>query len=54
MVKGRKPGEDACPRCGGRLLYNGKGLACIACSYARTNPPSEKTLQVPREKRREK
>jgi hypothetical protein len=56
MVKMQKPEGDggACPRCGGRLLYNGKGLSCIACSYFRHNPPSEKSMMVPKQKRKEK
>jgi hypothetical protein len=35
-----------CPRCGETLLWNGRGMACIACSYfsASTPPPSEKKI----------
>jgi hypothetical protein len=37
-----------CPRCGGDLLWNGRGYACIACTYfsATPAPPSERKLAV--------
>lgn len=55
MVKGRKAdGDGVCPRCGGKLLYDGKGLACLTCPYIRHAPPSEKNIVLPRQKRREK
>jgi hypothetical protein len=42
-----------CPRCGGTLLWNGKGYSCIACSYHSTEnkTPSEKSLPVPKKKK---
>lgn len=55
MVKGRKPdGDGACPRCGSKLLYDGRGMTCLSCSYTRKSPPSEKSILVPRQKRKEK
>jgi tRNA(Ile2) C34 agmatinyltransferase TiaS len=47
------PESNTCPRCGGALLWNGRGYTCIACSYhySDSKSPSEKKLQVPRKKR---
>ena len=37
-------GREFCPECGGKLLYNGQGLVCIRCPFAKAKQPSEKDL----------
>jgi len=55
VVKDRKAGgEDPCPRCGGKLLYDGRGQSCLACSFTRRTPTTEKSMVVPKQKRKEK
>jgi hypothetical protein len=36
--------KDACPTCGGKLLYNGQGLVCIRCPFGTAKSESSKTL----------
>ena len=45
--------SKACPRCGGALLWNGRGYSCIACSYRAAEPksPSEKKLPAARKRK---
>ena len=46
---------NSCPRCGEALLWNGRGMACIACSFfsAQAPPPSERRLPLPKKNRPE-
>jgi hypothetical protein len=43
-VNAPKPGNEYCPDCGGKLLYNGQGLVCIRCPYDTTRQESKKDL----------
>lgn len=47
-------GSEACPRCGCALLWNGRAMACIACSYISTQPKSEKRLPAAKSRKRDK
>ena len=37
-----------CPECHERLLYDGKGLTCISCSYSWRPPESDKSIPAVR------
>jgi len=45
-----------CPRCSEPLLWNGRGMACIACAFfqAESKPPSEMKLRIPKKKKGKK
>lgn len=45
--------SNLCPRCGGALLWNGRGMVCIACSYHAPDAksPSEKKISIPKKKK---
>ncbi|HVR83242.1 MAG TPA: hypothetical protein VMU54_02955 [Planctomycetota bacterium] len=45
---------QGCPRCGNALLWNGRAMACIACSYLSTDVKSEKGLPAAKAKRKDK
>lgn len=39
MESAKKPETTPiCPKCGGKLLYDGKGLSCISCPYTWRKP----------------
>jgi hypothetical protein len=55
VAKAGKPGgEDTCPRCTGKLLYDGRGHSCLSCSFTRRTPTTVKSIVVPKPKRKEK
>jgi hypothetical protein len=37
-----------CPECGGKLLYNGQAMVCIACPFEQARPDSEKQIPATR------
>jgi tRNA(Ile2) C34 agmatinyltransferase TiaS len=42
-----------CPKCGEKLLYDGKGLSCISCPYVRRRANTvhvEPKKKLPRQK----
>ena len=39
---------EFCPECGGKLLYNGQAMVCIACPFEQAKPDSEKRLPAAR------
>jgi hypothetical protein len=39
---------EYCPDCGGKLLYNGQVLVCIACPFEQPKPDSVKRLPAAR------
>ena len=41
-------GNEYCPDCGGKLLYNGQGLVCIRCPFAVAKPDSERSIPAAR------
>ena len=45
-----------CPRCGEPMLWNGRGLACLACPYFTQDlqPPSEKKMRIPKRRKNDK
>lgn len=45
---------SVCPRCGGTLLWNGRAMACIACSYLSTNVKSEKKIPAARSRQKDR
>ncbi len=47
MLRSERP-FDCCPRCGGKLLYNGQAMVCIACPFEQPKPDSEKRLPAAR------
>jgi len=44
--------RTACPRCSGKLVWNGTTMACLACSYLAptksVQPKSEKKFPYPK------
>jgi len=41
-----------CPRCGGKLLWNGRAMACIACSYISTDVKSDRKIPAVRSRQK--
>jgi ribosomal protein L37E len=45
-----------CPRCDGKLVWNGTTMACLACSYTAptkpAQPKSEKKFPFPRKNKK--
>jgi uncharacterized Zn finger protein (UPF0148 family) len=46
------PQGPACPRCGCQLLWNGRAMSCIACSYLSKDVKSEKRMPAVKERKR--
>ena len=39
MESAKKPDTTPiCPKCGGKLLYDGKGFSCMSCPYTWRKP----------------
>ena len=36
-----------CPKCGGKLVYDGTGLSCIACPYTWRKPDTVRAVRGP-------
>jgi len=47
MLRPEHPCEY-CPDCGGKLLYNGQAMVCIACPFEQPKPDSEKRIPAAR------
>lgn len=43
-----------CPKCGCALLWNGRTMACISCSYITTDVKSEKRIPAAKSKKKDK
>jgi tRNA(Ile2) C34 agmatinyltransferase TiaS len=43
-----------CPKCGGKLVYDGKGLSCISCPYTWRKPDTLRKATEPGKKPEEK
>lgn len=42
---GKPDTTPLCPKCGGKLIYDGKGLSCISCPYTWRKGCLEKAVE---------
>jgi len=43
-----------CPKCQNRLLYDGQGFSCLACTHVVRDPDSSKLIMLPLKESKEK
>jgi hypothetical protein len=48
---GKPDTTPLCPKCGGKLVYDGTGLSCISCPFTWRKPDAAKKDNPPPKKR---
>lgn len=48
------PAPTICPKCGSALLWNGRAMTCVGCSYYSLDVKSDRKIPAARSKKKDK